>query len=249
MDKSNTGWQPGNKELEGLRVDIWRTKKGKEEERFARTNQASEIEWHIRVHGAFEINHEIRGIKLPTRVATTRHGFISCMSTHDWLIAHLEMGNIGGQSSGKETVRTTTGRTTWPSTQKNHVAIPMRPPRCSASESHECGKLFRRPCAGIRGSLFSPVCLSRLVTRPHPLIAHMSHEVQGHRPALPKRVFFFFEKTKKTLQDKKRSSKHNERCGVGTASTTRRKLLKQFQVGNAPWAAAIRARSRSLRRT
>ena len=49
----------------------------------------SETEWHIRMHG------------VPTRVATTKYGFISCTSTHGWLIAHPEMGNIGGHSSGK----------------------------------------------------------------------------------------------------------------------------------------------------
>ena len=57
------------------------------------------------------------------------------------------------------------------------AADAKRPPRCSASESHECGK-----------SLLSPTCMSCLVTRLHPLIAHMSHEVHGHRPAFPKRV-------------------------------------------------------------
>ena len=84
---------------------------------------------------------------IPTRVITTKYGFISCVSTHGWLIAHLEMRNIGGQPSGKETVRTTTSGTTWPSTQENQVAIrvrtfddlrmapnAMRPPRRSASE-------------------------------------------------------------------------------------------------------------------
>ena len=35
---------------------------------------------------------------IPTRVATTKCGFISYMSTHGWLIAHLEIGNIGGHS-------------------------------------------------------------------------------------------------------------------------------------------------------
>ena len=50
---------------------------------------------------------------LPTRVATTRYGFISCMSTYGWLIAHLEMGNIGGQSSGIETIRKSTCGITW----------------------------------------------------------------------------------------------------------------------------------------
>ena len=35
---------------------------------------------------------------VPTRVATTKYGFISCMSTHGWLIAHPEMGIIGGHS-------------------------------------------------------------------------------------------------------------------------------------------------------
>ena len=35
------------------------------------------------------------------------------------------------------------------------------------SESHERGKLSRRPRVGVRGVLFSPMCLSRLVTRPH----------------------------------------------------------------------------------
>ena len=29
------------------------------------------------------------------------------------------------------------------------VADARRPPRCPASESHECGKLFRRPCLGV----------------------------------------------------------------------------------------------------
>ena len=63
---------------------------------------------------------------IPTRVATTKYGFISCMSTHGWLVAHLEMGNIGGQPSGEGTIRTTTSRTTWPSTQEIHVAICVR---------------------------------------------------------------------------------------------------------------------------
>ena len=116
----------------------------------------------------------------------------------------LQTENIGGLSPGKETVRTTTGGITWPSTQENHVAIrvrkrdtsrmppdAMRPPSCSASESYECGKLFRRPCAGVRGSLFSPTCLSCLVAPHHPLTAHRLHTVQGHRPAFPKRVLFF----------------------------------------------------------
>ena len=96
---------------------------------------------------------------IPTRVATTKSGFISCMSTHGWLIAHLEMGNIGGPSSGRGTVRTTTSRTTWPSTQEIHVAIrirkrdnsrmapdAMRPPRCSASEVMSAAIRFKRRC-------------------------------------------------------------------------------------------------------
>ena len=29
------------------------------------------------------------------------------------------------------------------------VADARRPPRCPVSESHECGKLFRRPCLGV----------------------------------------------------------------------------------------------------
>ena len=49
---------------------------------------------------------------LPTRVATTKYGFISCTSAHGWLTGHRETGNIGGQPSGKGTVRTTTSRTT-----------------------------------------------------------------------------------------------------------------------------------------
>ena len=57
-----------------------------------------------------------------------------------------------------------------------YAADARRPP------SHECGKLFRRTCVAVCGSLFSPMFLSCLVTRPHALIAHMSHEVQGHRP-------------------------------------------------------------------
>ena len=87
---------------------------------------SSETEWHIRMHGAFEINHEMLGINLPTRVATMRYGFISRMSTHGWLIVHLETGNIGGQSSGKETIRTTTGRITWPSTPANSRGHPRK---------------------------------------------------------------------------------------------------------------------------
>ena len=87
----------------------------------------SETEWHIRMHGAFEIPHETLGIK-PTDQSCHHEAWvhISCMSTHGWLIALLEPGNIGGQSSGKETVRTTTSRITWPSTQENHVAIRVR---------------------------------------------------------------------------------------------------------------------------
>ena len=42
------------------------------------------------------------------------------------MIAHPEMGNIGGQSSGKGTVRTATSRITLPSTQAIHVAIRVR---------------------------------------------------------------------------------------------------------------------------
>ena len=61
--------------------------------------------------------------KAPTRVATTLNGF---MSRHGWLIAHPEMGNIGGQSSGKGTVRTATSRITLPSMQAIHVAIRVR---------------------------------------------------------------------------------------------------------------------------
>ena len=38
---------------------------------------------------------------VPTRVATSRYEFISCTSTHGWLIAHLEMSNIGGQTIRK----------------------------------------------------------------------------------------------------------------------------------------------------
>ena len=55
---------------------------------------------------------------LPTRVATTRYGFIFCMSTHGWLIAHLEMGIIGGQSSERPHVESRghpRKKITWPS--------------------------------------------------------------------------------------------------------------------------------------
>ena len=41
------------------------------------------------------------------------------------------------------------------------------------SESHERGKLSRRPRVGVRGLLFSPMCLSCLVTRPHSSIAFL----------------------------------------------------------------------------
>ena len=92
---------------------------------------------------------------IPTRVAPTKCGFISYMSTHGWLIAHPEMGNIGGHLSGTGTVRTTTSRTTWPSTQEIHVAIRVRkrdnsrralgamhPPRCSESDLMSAANWF-----------------------------------------------------------------------------------------------------------
>ena len=75
----------------------------------------------------------------------------------------------------------------------------MRPPRCSASEFHECGNV-------------SPTCLSCLVTRPHPLIARMSHEVQGHWPASPKRV--------------KKASTTNTNNTTSTTSTTTTTLVR-----------------------
>ena len=72
---------------------------------------------------------------IPTRVSTTKYGSVSYMSTHGWLIAHPEMGNIGGHSSGKR--NSPYDQTTWPSAQENHVAIRARkrdnsrmPPRC-----------------------------------------------------------------------------------------------------------------------
>ena len=34
-----------------------------------------------------------------------------------------------------------------------------RPPRCSASETHECDTLFRHPCVGVRGSLLAHMSL------------------------------------------------------------------------------------------
>ena len=88
----------------------------------------SETEWHIRMHGAFERNPSRNYWHQTYRpeFATTKYGFISYMSTHGWLIAHPQMGNIGGHSSGKGTVHTTTSGTTWPSTQEIHVAIRVR---------------------------------------------------------------------------------------------------------------------------
>ena len=61
---------------------------------------------------------------LLTRVTTMKNGFISCTSTYGWLIAHLD--NIRGEPSEKETVRSTTSRIAWPSTQENHVATRVR---------------------------------------------------------------------------------------------------------------------------
>ena len=106
----------------------------------------------------FEIPHEILGIK-PTTQSCHQEVWIHLLHVNARLVAHLETSTISGQSSGKETVRTTTRRITWPSTQENHVAIrvrkrdnsrrapdAMRPPRCSASEFHEYGTSFRRRC-------------------------------------------------------------------------------------------------------
>ena len=126
---------------------------------------------------------------IPTRVATTKYGFISCMSTHGWFIAHLEMGNIGGHSSGKGAVCTTTSRTTWPPTQEIHVAIRERKrdnsrmaPMPGAHQdvrqtSPRERQIFLLPMCG--GSVLS---LMSLCCSGHPL-SSMSHEVQGHRPA------------------------------------------------------------------
>ena len=42
----------------------------------------SETGWHIRIHGAFEFFMELLESNIPTRVATTKYGFISsCQRT------------------------------------------------------------------------------------------------------------------------------------------------------------------------
>ena len=85
----------------------------------------------------------------------------------------------------------TTRNPSRPSTQENasiHGKLEdMYPSRCSFSEFHEFGNLFRRPRAGAWSSLLSPSCF---VTRPHQRNVRMSPEVQDHRPASPKGVFF-----------------------------------------------------------
>ena len=75
-----------------------------------------------------------------------------------------------------------------------HTANARRPRRRSAGESPESGKFSCCPCVVARFSL-SRVCVV-LVMRSHPPIAHMSHEVQGHRPAFSSRACFFFFKKK-----------------------------------------------------
>ena len=95
------------------------------------TPLGSETEWHIRMHGAFDILHEILG----TDQSCHHEVWIHLLQVN--ARAHLEMGDIGAQPSGKGTVRTTTSRSTWPSTQEIHVVTRVR----------KRDNLRRAPCA------------------------------------------------------------------------------------------------------
>ena len=68
-------WRPGG--VPGERADVpWRPK------------------WHIRMHGAFGINHEVLGIKLTDQSLPPRGvEFTSYISTHGWLIAPSRDGH------------------------------------------------------------------------------------------------------------------------------------------------------------
>ena len=57
-----------------------------------------------------EVTMKLSASNLQTRAATTKYGFISCSSAHDWWIAHPVTENMCGQLSGRGTRRTTTNK-------------------------------------------------------------------------------------------------------------------------------------------
>ena len=107
----------------------------------------SEIEWHIRMHGAFEIPHEILGIK-HTDQSCHQEVWIHLLHVNARLVGRASRnGQHRRPTVRKGTIRATTSRTTWPSTQEIHLAIRVRkrdnsrmapdatrPPTCSASD-------------------------------------------------------------------------------------------------------------------
>ena len=97
----------------------------------------SKTEWHIRMHGAFEIPHETLGIKR-TDQSSHHEVRIHLLHVNARLVDRASRdGHYRRPFVRKNDSRTTTSGTTWPTTHEIHVAIRVgkrdnsrMPPRC-----------------------------------------------------------------------------------------------------------------------
>ena len=135
----------------------------------------------------------------PTKLATMKYGFISCMSTHGWLIARLEVGITDGPLSGKGIIPTIAcePRVAIHEGERDNSRTPPEvecSSTCSVSEFHEFGSLFRRPHAGAYGSLPVSIVFSHAHSS-----THCTHVTRGPRPiGLPLlKVFFKQEESRR----------------------------------------------------
>ena len=93
-----------------------------------------ETEWHVRMHGAFEINHAVLGIKLTDQSCEAR---IHLSHVNARLVDRAARDGQSQRSiiGKKEQNAQPHAESRGPSTQENHVAIHSRrrtrPPRCS----------------------------------------------------------------------------------------------------------------------
>ena len=134
---------------------------------------------------------------LPTKVA--KRGSTSRMSTHGWLIARLEMGNLNDQSSEKKNNTYDRMQNHVAIHARNHVAIHdrrrTRPPRCS-NESMSAAICF---AAHVRAFVVLFLVIS--VTRPtHTHACHMRSKAIG----LPRLKMSFQTKKRAPLQARMR---------------------------------------------
>ena len=184
-----------------------------------------------------------------TRAATTKYGSTFHTptlgrSTISVLATMSEASKTGGRArkeathttncdhslcAGERVIHKTIRNPTRPSAQMtasvHGLLIDEYPSSFSRSEFHEFGNLFRCPRAGVCVSLFSPSCV---VTRPHPLTARMSLEVQGHRPATFTNVFFKNTVNELTVQLQELQDKANFLNGSTDLMILRRQAALDF---------------------